>query len=337
VRWGLIARSETDRGIGIQTLAMYQNLCPDKTLVVIDRKSGYEAHTENYPDATTVELKHGGVKNSLDETTVRDWWQGLDVIISVETLYDWDLIAWAKADGVKTVIHGNPEFWVATNPQPDQWIWPTTWRLEKLPEGPVVPVPVPERPFVAADPHSPGLVLALHTAGSQTIGTRNGTDIVALASRRLANAGVKFTVYSQGPTAAFTRALVKAPVTDRWSMYVGQHMLILPRRYGGLCLPALEAMACGLAVVMPDCPPNRDWPVIRVPGDTGATIQMQTGPVPVFEVYANVLASTVLPFVANRDILAEAQARSREWAEANRWAELAHRYYDVMDEVRSRS
>jgi glycosyltransferase involved in cell wall biosynthesis len=335
MKWGLIARSETDRGIGIQTLAMYQNLCPDKTLVVIDKKSGFEPHPENYPDATLVELKHGTHRNTLDQTTVRDWWKGLDVIIAVETLYDWDMIEWAKADKIKTVVHGNPEFWVATNPQPDQWIWPTTWRLNHLPTGPVVPVPVPNRPIVAADPHHPGLVKALHTAGSATIGVRNGTDIAALASRRLSNSGVKFTVYSQGPTAAFHRALVKPPVKDRWEMYVDQHILILPRRYGGLCLPALEAMACGLAVAMPDCPPNRDWPTIRFNGETGRTIPMQTGPVPVFEVYANEVTNRILHYVHHRDNLAEVMQRSRDWAEENRWPNLAPLYYDTLERVRS--
>lgn len=335
MRWGLIARSETDRGIGIQTLAMYQNLCPDKTLVVLDKKSGFTAHPENYPDATLVELKHGAQRNTLDQTIVRDWWQGLDVIIAVETLYDWDMIAWAKADKVKTVVHGNPEFWVATNPQPDQWIWPTSWRLEHLPHGQIVPVPVPDRPITAAPVNSEGLIRAVHVGGSSTIDTRNGTDIISAASRQIGNQGIKLTVYSQTHTAPMFRTIVKGPVEDRWSMYRDQHMLILPRKYGGLCLPALEAMASGLAVLMTDCSPNRDWPIIPIPSELGKVLQLQTGPVQTHVCYGTTVGTLVSSIARRRDLLDEAQRRSREWADANRWSNLAPLYYDTLERVRS--
>jgi hypothetical protein len=331
MRWGLIARSETDRGLGIQTHAMFEHLQPDKTLVVINRKSGFDSHPENYPGATLVDLHLGPLKSSLDEQTVRDWWQGLDVVVSVETLYDWDLVAWARADGVRTVVHGNPEFWMATNPQPDIWWWPTSWRSAHLPTGPIVPVPVPDVPFVALDP-AEGPLKALHVAGNGAMGDRNGTSILAGAMRSIP-AGVKLTVCSQVPVPSL-RAKLLPPVENRWDMYKGQHLLVLPRRYGGLCLPALEAMASGLAVLMSDCSPNQMWePVYLMPSDSDRVLTMQTGPVETYACYPNVVANSLKHFNSNREALAQRQAMSREWAERNRWSELAPLYHRLIDDA----
>lgn len=329
MRWGLVARSETDRGIGIQTYAMYENLKPDKTLVVIDQKSGFASHPEKYPNESIVYLKHGPLKNTLPEIEVRDWLSGLDVVITVETFYDWDFISWAKDAGVRTIVHGNPEFWMATNPQPDQWIWPTTWRREHLPEGLVVPVPVPDVPFTALDP-TEGFLRAVHIAGNRAMGDRNGTDLVHDAMRSIAT-GVKLTVYSQAPAPAIRNSIPRRPAEDRWDMYKGQHLLVLPRRYGGLCLPAIEALASGCAVIMSQCEPNQHWPLILCDGDRDRVLRMQCGEVTTFRSYPNVLANHLKTLSVNRGMLATQMARAREWADANRWATHAKTYYDVLD------
>lgn len=331
MKWGLIARSETDRGIGIQTLAMYENLKPDRVLVVLDYHSGFVGHPENYPGATLVSLIHGAGKNSLPEQVVRDWWAGLDVVVSVETLYDWSLVEWAKADNVRTVVHGNPEFWLDTNPQPDQWMWPTDWRLQYLPDGPVVPVPAPEHPITAMSPELGTFMQGVHIVGNGAMGDRNGSLVIAEASRDLLP-NIYMTVYSQ-VNIGLGNVVMRPAVEDRWSMYANQHVLILPRRYGGLCLPAIEAMSCGLAVMMSDCSPNHTWPILPIDGDIGQTLKMQTGMVETFAPYANSLVNGVRQLAADRNHLVKAMERSREWAEANRWSHHVQAYYDAIESV----
>jgi glycosyltransferase involved in cell wall biosynthesis len=56
--------------------------------------------------------------------------------------------------------------------------------------------------------------------------------------------------------------------SDRAELYASFDVLILPRRYGGLCLPMSEALASGLPVIMSNTSPNdailpADW---LVPG-----------------------------------------------------------------------
>lgn len=328
MRWGLIARSETDRGLGIQTLSMYENLNPDKTLVVIV-KSGFINHTENYPGAETVELKVEHGLGVLDEQVVRDWWGDLDVVITVETFYDWRLVEWAKADGVKTIIHGNPEFYMRTNPAPDVWWKPTLWRAEHLPPGPVVEVPVPERPFTAAPPDD-GLLQIMHVAGN-AMEDRNGTGTL-VNSMRQCPSGISLNIFHQTsvPNSHHMRITTSKAVTDRWDMYKGYHALVMPRRYGGLCLPVLEAMASGLAVFMSDCSPNTMWPIIPLQSDLSKTVRMQTGDVETYEVSMNIVANSLKHHAINRGTLAQAQEKSRQWAETHRWSDLKQNYYDEL-------
>lgn len=332
MRWGLIARSETDRGLGIQTLAMHENLQPDKTLVVVVPKSGFASHPENYPDSPTVTLRIEHGLGVLDEQTVRDWWADLDVVVSVETLYDWRLVEWAKADGVRTVVHGNPEFWKADNPQPDVWWWPTRWRLASLPDGPVVPVPVDDDiPFTAADPDTPGNLRALHIAGNGAMADRNGT-LICFTAMRSVPTGVQLDVYTQAqtPVARNLRIRTLQPVENRWTMYKNRHVLVIPRRYGGLCLPVNEAMASGLMVMMSDCIPNTQWPILPLSSDPSKVVNMQTGPVQTFDVAPNLVANMLKHYAINRDGVRIYQERSRAWADANRWSNLKQRYYDEI-------
>ena len=320
MRWGLIARSERDRGLGIQTKAMYDNLHPDKTLVVINKKSGFESHPEDYPDATLVQHRNEHGVWKLDEETVRDWWKDLDVVVTVETLYDWRAVEWAKADGVRTVVHGNPEFWMATNPQPDTWWWPTTWRDDHVPYGRIVPVPVPDGPkWSDARQAFDGRLKVTHVAGSGAMEDRNGTTFVVNAKRRLSKVDVS--IYDQK----------SAPVSDRFEMYRNQHILLLPRRYGGLCLPVLEAMASGLMVIMPDCSPNADWPTYRLPCEASKIVKMQTGPVQLYDVYPATVMQALTRLDHDRAFLHEQQTQAAEWAQRNTWTMLKEVYHRELD------
>jgi hypothetical protein len=313
---------------------MYQNLKPDKTLVVVVPQSGFKSNVKNYPDATIITLTHEG----LIEEQVRDWWKDLDVVISVETLYDWRIAEWGRSDGVKTIVHGNPEFYVSTKIQPDHWWWPTSWRTDVIPAGPIIPVPVSTPVNRAADPYS-GSIRLVHIVGNKAMGDRNGTALVQEGAEHC-RFDVEISSYSQaGPVGApqrlgLTQFYDLKPVEDRWTMYDGQHALILPRRYGGLCLPALEAMSSGLAVIMTDCSPNMDWPIIPLESEPSRHLQMQCGIVETFDARANNVGSIMNHLYINRQILADAQEKAWDWAQENTWEKLAPMYFAQLDKCK---
>jgi hypothetical protein len=106
---------------------------------------------------------------------------------------------------------------------------------------------------------------------------------------------------------------------DQWRLYAGFDALIMPRRYGGLCLPCNEALTSSLPVIMSNTSPNdavlpADW---LVPGvfNGGFTSRV---PIPYFNVNISLLARklderAVMPDVALDQQKARALELSRQW------------------------
>lgn len=296
---GLIARCDTARGLAIQAKNFYDNMPVERVLCVRMPKPDTVERPEWYADR--VDVAYEPLNHLLDEETVRGWLDGLDVVFAVETPHDWRIPTWCKEQGVRLVIQGNPEF-VRHGlksydlPHPDQWWWPTSWRLDQLPEGIVMPVPMDL--CLTARSDDPRLHV-LHVVGKRAYADRNGTELLVQAMR-MVTANIKLTIHSiDGGVAEFTHNrhvefnYQLDPVEDQWSMYDDQDVLILPRRYGGLSLPALEAAAAGLVVSMTDCPPNRDMAALMIPSTLGTRLDLACGQVQAHDARPNQLAEQI--------------------------------------------
>lgn len=330
----MLARGE-DRGIGIQTWEWWRHVQPASTLLVDlgDLARNFARHPDRFPGATHAALRGDG---TFDEAVVRAWLEPLDVLYTVETFYDWRIVDWACREGVRTVVHCNPEFYRHGRdvllPEPDAWWLPTTWRAGLVDHGArVVEVPVPldrwptpeyEQP---RDPEEP--LRILHVVGHRAMGDRNGTRAL-LQALRLVKSHVRVTLATQDarlPSARFRHNIevvqAMGGVDDYWTMYAGHDVLVMPRRYGGLCLPVLEASGAGLAVVMTDVSPQRDdWPhVIGVPVIARPIIETPAGRIPTWDAHPMSLAETIDTLAQNPDVLRDAQRAARRWAERQAW------------------
>ena len=344
MRIGLIGRAD-NRGIGIQTWEFHRHMPVERTLVVMMNESGWPEDAGRFgPNSTFVDsnLSTRRDQRGMDEKPVRRFLDGLDVVFAVETVYDWRFITWAHEADCKVVLQGNPEFYVHHQydfPQPDRWVWPTDWLHGRLAEHlppeqlQVIPVPVVERPPTAADPDDDTLKV-LCVVGRPAHGDRQGARefIEAVGSIR---EYVDVTITSQDgalPHQLRHRNNVSVDirsvsVDDRWELYRDQHVLVSPRKYGGLHLPALEATACGLTTIMPSCPPNDEWPGPRVQARKGPMLRTPFGSIPTHSVHPLDIASMIDRLAKNRDVLAEEMERARWWAETNSWADLGPRLY----------
>lgn len=335
---GVIGRSE-QRGLGIQLTEFVRNMPVDRVLHIMVAKSPWPIKPGAFSPVPTTHVVFDG---ALPEDDVRAWLDGLDVVFTAETVYDWRLIGWAKDSNVKVVIQGNPEFYrnrKESLPEPDAWWWPTPWQIGEIPAGPVIPVPVPAlTPVVAGAPDEPTLKV-VHVAGHRAAGDRNGTELF-LAALRFVSTKIDVHLYGQdGGFPQFRKhpngELHEYPngVEDRWEMFNGTHLCVLPRRYGGLCLPAQEAMRAGCAVAMPDCSPNSFWPTVRMSCQPGQSQLTPFGPIRTYYTKPREIAATIDRLNINRGQLMKAQAASFYWAEENSWTKLKNIYIENLEKV----
>lgn len=334
MRIGLIARCEIARGLAIQSRNFYDNMPVDDVLLIEMPRPDCAEAPEWYPGSTIVQ--YNPTRHELDESIVREWLRGLDVVFTVETPYDWRVPLWCKELGVKLVIQGNPEFVRHMDdpslPHPDAWWWPTSWRLDKLPPGKVMPVPQPSMRRLPLNTEEP--LRLVHVVGKRAYADRNGTDILQWLIRSV-TAKVKLTVYGiDGQLPEFRRMrnveieLHPDGVDDRWEMYHNQDVLVMPRRYGGLCLPALEAAAMGLVVMMPDCSPNEELAAHHHIRGRQRPLRLACGVIQMTEANPGDFAFAIDNLARHRDWLQIAQ--QEQYDLLPRWSEWRQRYLDEM-------
>jgi len=248
IRLGLIARSEVARGIALQSRNFYDHMPVDDVLLVRMPRPDCKEAPEWYPGAT--HAAYDPIRHQLDEELVTDWLEGLDVVFTVETPNDWRMPLWCREMGVKLVIQGNPEFvrhgreGFEHLAHPDQWWWPTKWRTDILPTGVHMPVPMPDTVPVERDDADVPLRV-LHVVGKRAYADRNGTEILVSALRRVRRKMHVTIIGLDGELPKVQAGPSNRNLTveyhpdgfdNHWDMYRNQDVLVIPRRYGGLCL-----------------------------------------------------------------------------------------------------
>ena len=268
MRLGLIARADS-RGLGVQTKAFHDQMQPTKTLVVdCPSIQPLPLRRDWYPDAEWVKIPTTDDFNKFLD--------GIDTVFTCETGYNAALWDMAEVRGIKTVLQANFEFLDRLD-RPTLWLAPSLWRINEWPEGTVhLPVPVETEHFPARDlPDLPTRLL--HIVGRPTLDRgrdmhRNGTIDFLNA---LQHVTTKCTVTIRCQHDTYANDLIRThgirmptnvdlqvipnDLPNYWDAYQTEHALIMPRRFGGLCLPANEAVAAGIPVIMPDIDPNDTW------------------------------------------------------------------------------
>lgn len=259
MRLTLLVRADMT-GLGIQTRAYYKHLKPHKTVLIdISNLNGNPQHYEWYEDVHVI-------KGIPTNDQVNDILQDTDILLTAETPYNLDLYRIAREKGIKTICVENPEFYDHIKyPQfelPDLMILPSVWKEAEIrrhaqSRGTKViqlhhPVDREEIHFKLRTTTKP-----LHIAGKPAANDRNGTwnflqachdGVVITQDHSLADRIKK----------RYSSSRVLENVDDQNWMYQVGDILVLPRKYGGNCLPLNEALASGMPVIMPDISPNNN-------------------------------------------------------------------------------
>ena len=283
MRLGLIARADGS-GLGTQTLELYRHLSPHRTLVI---DVGHLHNSTTHCNKATYLDRYPGAMVcrgwQLGGQQLVEFLRGLDVVVTCETPYGPDLIPLARRMGVRSVICPNYEF-LDRSHRPDLWAAPSLWHWDEIPEPKIhLPVPIaldrfgdrrpsgaPKWQGDAARCPNKGPRHFLHLVGRPAIHDRNGTPDV-LAALRHVKSDIRLTVKCQDVNyLAQLRIHAHVPpnvelivdssdTRDYWDNYRVGDVMILPRRYGGLCLPVNEALGAGMPVIMTDISPNNQW------------------------------------------------------------------------------
>lgn len=257
MKLGIIVRSD-NTGLGIQTRAYYKHLKPDRVLLVdISEYNGNEQHYRWYDNPQIS-------KGMVTDDTARSFLQGLDVVLTAETTYNTSFYKIARQMGVKTVCVENPEFYdhiiYPEIEMPDIIILPSVWKQHEITmhatsRGAKVvqihhPVDRDEFPFTLRT--RPDF---MHIAGKPAANDRNGTwDFMAACPTGLITTQSDDLAWNIRKRYRF--AEVHTNVTDPQRLYTMASILVLPRKYGGNCLPLNEALSSGMPVIMTDIEPN---------------------------------------------------------------------------------
>jgi hypothetical protein len=281
--------------------------------------------------------------HTLPEPGVKAWLRGLDVLYSAETFYDWRIVKWAHDAGVATVCMSMAEFWKHPHqpelPMPTQVWAPTSWRLDLLPAGtPVVPVPVEQDVFPLEPAGIGDRLQVVHVAGHRAAGDRNGTLALLVAAQRV-SAPMDIYVHTQDEHLPRLRSL-KPGVTvhmlpggkrSRPELYAGMHLHVLPRRYGGLSLPAAESLASGLGLAMTDVAPNPStWPIVPLRGQWEGRQATPSGDVRSFSADSLYMARVLDSLARDPQQVVELQTAGTDWARAHSWTALAPMYRERL-------
>lgn len=362
MRLGLIARADNS-GLGVQTHEFYLNMEIAKTMVVdISRLNGNRVYLDRYPGAT---VTHGFPTHA----EIDEFLEGLDVVFVAESPYDYYLYSRARELGVKTAVQYNYEFfdWFAHPdfPKPDLLIAPSLWHYEQIEHWcqrngvshkylhcPVNREHLPFRGIHQAK-------VFLHTAGRAAAHDRNGTEVVIRASRFL-KSNAKILVHFQGEqglahqvTRTFEDylrlqqeqgdptklSIVRVDYDDYADIYKQGDVLLLPRRYGGNCLPMNEALSTGMPVIMTNVSPNNqvlplDWlvPAYKISEFTPRTT------VDIYGSSPQALAGKIDQFAnMTEEQMQRQNQRAGSLAHTISWDSMRSQYQKVLEDLCNRS
>lgn len=291
IKLGILAYA-TDTGLGNQTRNYVKYIVKDPKILAIDlhRFNRMPVHKEWYPNVWA--WTNGFPSNEECAEFVK----GLDCILYAENPLNYNLLKYARKAGVKTISAYNFEFLDYFNdkkrilPPPDLFAAPAKWNLDRVRSlnfAPVIELPVPIETDKIPQRKINKLETIIHIIGRPAFKDRNNTVDFLRAISLLGNR-FRYKIFVQPPTDDKAKQYFK-PILEQIKqsrknidievienvdnyadIYREGDLLVLPRRYGGLCLPMQEALSSGIPVIMTDIEPNntrlpKEWLVPAYP------------------------------------------------------------------------
>lgn len=244
-RLGLIARADNS-GLGTLSREFYEHFRFTKVLVLDNGK--YRSFPERFPGAR--------VSKRIGSEEIEWLLDGIDILVTLETPYEWQIYNQARKRGVKTILV--PMYECEPNPLPavptlvvcpsalDYRVFRPELRNKCLVKQLDIPV---NRERVEYRIRKKALVFQ-HNAGHGGLLGRNGTTEL-LAAIPMCKSDAKFIIYSQ-KRLDFSHPNVEVRVgnyPEYWDLWGDGDMFVFPHKFDGLSLPIQEALSSGMPVL----------------------------------------------------------------------------------------
>lgn len=347
MKLGIIAYS-TETGLGRQTYNLYKWLKPDKILLV-DLFKFNKMPTNHSIYEGNVRITDG-IPTNEDIEWLTNF---VDNVFYCETPLNYYLHEVAKKKNVRIFQQYNYEFLdYFRKPflhKPTKLIAPSMWNIDFVQNKQFAPVQHLEVPIDRQDlPFRPitELKTIIHIIGRPGVHDRNGT-LEFIEATKILGDDYKYIVYYQEPEdqraieyfkpvkeklSQCSNIELKSNIEDYRDLYKEGDLLVLPRKYGGLCLPMQEALSSGIPVIMPNISPNKfmlphEWLCeAEYEGEFFAhtTIQKYKANVPS-------LVNTILQF-SDKEFIIKANIEANNIAEKLSWQYRINDYLDLFYE-----
>lgn len=336
-RLGLVTRCD-DSGLGSLSQDFYKYLEPEKVMTVYGK---YNNHPERFPGAVICNQGIPSLQN------IEDFLKDIDVMLTFETPYNWNLISKAKEKGIKTVIIPNYEWTTAHPPvEPDLWLCPSRLDYKIFQEegrvSEYLPIPI-DRTKIPFKLRTKALTFVFNNGHGGSIG-RNSAKEVLEAMWRIA----PHNVTGEGDPKFIFRSQVQLDTMlkmehisfqfgdfPKEKLFEDGDMLIFPHKFDGLSLPIQEAIAAGMPVLTTDYFPfNEMLPKeLMIPYDdiAKARLDEDTREINIHLLYSRDIAKKIEEFIG-KDIT-ELSKKMNEIAESFSWFTLKDKYIELLNNV----
>lgn len=334
-RLGLVVRCD-DSGLGSLSQDFYKYLEPDKVMSIYGR---YSNHPERFPNSI---ICNQGLPSLQD---IKNFIQDIDVLITFETPYNWNLISEAKKNGVKTIIVPNYEWTVEYPPvEPDLWLCPSTLDYDILKEDgktniEYLPIPI-DRTKIPFKLRTTANTFVFNNGHGGSVGRNSAREMleaIARVSNRMVNPP-KFIFRSQVQLDAVTRlpnVRLDFGETPKEKLFEDGDVFVFPHKFDGLSLPIQEAMAAGMPIITTDFAPfNEMLPkelLFKYDEKVKAKLDEDTREIDMHLIYPGDIADKIKE-IAGKDIT-ELSKKMNELAETQSWFIFKNKYVELLNKI----
>ena len=330
IRIGMVVRAD-QTGLGNQSQDWVMQLPIKKVLVAWGQKqsdpsiySGLEMRVCEYGIPTIEEI----------EWLLED----IDLVLTIETPYNWKLIKMAKDKGVKTIIAPNYEQLPEILPaQPDLWLCvnPLNYQYISSPNKVYIPQPINRDVFQFKKRKKARIFL--FNNGNGGMHGRNSLHEFIQAIY-LSNADVKFIINSQVPIENINDERVEVHLGDRPINEIWKEgdIFVHLRKFGALSLPWNEAMSLGMPCLMVDrVPENLFLPKdLLIESNDKYMMRCRKDTIPIVANIINpVKVAEKIDKLANTDISEYSELMNKiaeEWSWKNLWEHFIGAFVNLI-------